>query len=201
MGGINSGRHRTRNRGNVEGAIVLDLRVFRRRGFILPGQVTNGTLRSTGGTNAPWAAVWELDLQDPLRGVLLVSHLVEDEVQRQRVSLASSPRPYGGRQYYLVCPATGDRVMTLALVDGVFVGRRAARLTYASQSEAPVFRLARARDKARARALGQGGNPKPRGQRRERLEARWIDLEEASERVFTAEAARRFGGGEGVGLD
>ncbi len=196
MGGINSGRYRTRNRGTVEGAILLDLRQLRRLGFVRPGEVTKRTVRVTGSGGAPWAAVCELDLKDPLRGTLTVSHLVEGELKMQRLQLASSARPYGGRQYYLVCPAMGDRVMTVALVDGVFVGRRAAQLTYASQGEAAVFRVARARDKAAARVLGLDGHPKPRGRNRAQLQARLAQLDEAADIAISAEAARRFGGGE-----
>ena len=72
-------------------------------------------------------------------------------------------------------------------------GGQALRLTYASQSETRLDRLIRAREKAKARAHGEGSYPKPRARNRERLLQRWIDLEEATDDLFTAETVRRFG--------
>ncbi|MBP7649809.1 MAG: hypothetical protein KA744_08180, partial [Phenylobacterium sp.] len=70
MGGYSSGRYRTRNRGTVDAALRLDLRVMRRQGFLVPGAVTSGVQRwhwvatgqETGSVNV------SANLSDPVSG-------------------------------------------------------------------------------------------------------------------------------------
>ena len=63
MGGYSSGRYRTRNRGTVDAALRLDLRVMRRQGFLVAGAVTSGVQRwtrvATGEDSAASASLGE----------------------------------------------------------------------------------------------------------------------------------------------
>ncbi len=194
MGGISSGRYRTRNRGAVEHVIRLDMRRLRQIGMVKPGARTSGAIQwSTNGrvTNSIGLAV---DLTNPSMCFAKLDFTSGGEAREQVVSISADPCRFGGRCYYFRCPRTYDRCVSLHCVGGVFASRRAHRLTYASQCEDQLGRLHRARLKAEARALGTDGKPRPRGANCERLVQRWIDLEEATDDLFTVMVMRRFGG-------
>jgi hypothetical protein len=193
MGGYSSGRNRTRNRGAVEATYRLDMRQLRRRGLVRPGERAS-TLWSwkraeetTGSINVA------VNLTDPDNGHAELTFSVGGEPRYVRVTMEAVACRYGGRRYYFLCPRSGRRCEVLCGVGGEFASRQHHRLTYFSQSETPLDRLARASRKAEAKLRGENGRPKPRGPNRERLFERFVKLETAWTEAFDAEAMRRFG--------
>lgn len=195
MGGYGSGRYRTRNRGNLDSAIRLDIRAMRRQGFLKPGAITSGVQRWT------WVATGEetgsvsvtVNLADPAEGSVVVRFTLNGEPRVQEIRLLSKPMRYGGRRYYFQCPRCFQRCEVMPLVGGVFASRQAQRLTYSSQSS---DRLSRLRDRSwrlEKRLWPENGKRRPRGRNRERLLAEWERADSAFEGLFAIEVARKFG--------
>jgi hypothetical protein len=133
-----------------------------------------------------------MDLVDLDRAIAVLTYSANGEPKSQTISVEAEPCRFGGHRFYFRCPSNWRRCTVLACVNGTFASRQAQRLTYVSQSDDPLGRAYRARDKAEARALGQDGHPRPRGANRKRLVRRWIDREEAADALFTVTAMRRF---------
>jgi hypothetical protein len=193
MGSLSSGRYRTVNRGAIEDAQWIDIRCLRRLGLI-HAFANQSTFLRWSRCGEEIASAWvSVNVLNMISGTLRISYggLVPAFVQT--VQIVSQPCRFGGHRFYFLCPATGARVEVLALVDGRFVSRQAARLTYASQSETKLHRLYRARAKAEAKACGDDGHPRPRGRNRERLSERSWALEMAAEDLLEHECLRRFG--------
>jgi hypothetical protein len=195
MGGYSSGRYRTRNRGTVDAALRLDLRVMRRQGFLVPGAVTSGVQRWTRvATGEETGAVnVTVNLVDPASGHVTVRFNRNGEPKVQTIDLASTPMRYGGRRYYFLCPKHGRRCEVLPMVGGVFASRQAGRLTYQSQSADQIDRM---RDRAHSlekRLWPDKGKPRPRGRNRERLVEAWERADTAFENMFAVTIMRRWG--------
>jgi hypothetical protein len=194
MGGHSSGRYRTRNRGAIEQALRLDMRVLRRRGFLQPGAAATGPVEWTRGGERSGAITLCVDLTSLDDPHAVLTYSANDKPTVQRVQLAVAPCRFGGHRFYFFCPVlTWRRCTVLAYGAGRFASRQAQRLTYWSQSEDALDRLRRARDKAEARVFGKDGHPRPRGANRERLVQRWIELDAAWEGLFAATVRRRWG--------
>ena len=193
MGGSSSGRYRTRNRGAVEHSLPLDIRLLRRRGYVRPGCITSGTSRWSRHGEEVGSIGWQIDLSNPHLGAMTLRYVHDGKTVEEVVQLEAAPCRFGGHRYYFRCPRTWSRVEVLVPVDGRFMSRKAAKLTYLSQSQTPLDRLMAARDKAEERATGQGRYPVPRGRNRDRLWERYDALEAASCMMFSAEVSRRFG--------
>lgn len=195
MGGSSSGRYRERNRGTVEGALRLDIRVMRRQGFLVPGAVTSGVQRwhwAATGQESGSVSV-SVNLADPASGSLTVRFNLNGEPKVQTIDLASVPMRFGGRRHYFICPRRGTRCEVLPMACGMFASRQALRLTYQSQSSDRVDRL---RDRARKlekRIWPDKGKPRPRGRNRERLVEAWTLADTAFEDMFAATVMRRWG--------
>ena len=195
MGGSSSGRYRTRNRGTVDAALWLDLRVMRRQGFLVPGAVVSGVQRWTRvATGKESGAVnVTVNLADPDAGFVVVRFNLNDQPKVQTIDLTSTAMRYGGQRYYFLCPKHGRRCEVLPMVDGVFASRQAGRLAYQSQSADQIDQI---RDRARAlekRLWPDKGKPRPRGRNRERLVDAWIEANTAFENMFAATITRRWG--------
>ena len=195
MGGYSSGRYRERNRGTVEGALRLDLRVMRRQGYLVPGGITSGIQRwhwaATGQESGSVSVT--VNLSDPVSGFLTVRFNLNGEPKVQTIDIASVPMRFGGRRYYFICPRRGTRCEVLPVVGGVFASRQAQRLTYQSQSSDQIDRM---RDRARRlekRIWPDKGKPRPRGRNRERLVEAWSEADSAFENMFSATIMRRWG--------
>ena len=193
MGGISSGRYRTTNRGAIEDVRRIDIRQLRRMGLIRPRIYRAGAFRWSrhGEESAPTSFL--VDLTNLDCGALHVFFMRNGHSASQTVRIVAQPCQFGGNRFYFLCPVTGAFADVLVLDGMRFVSRKAARLTYSSQSETKLHRLYRARDKAEARACGDDGHPRPRGPNRERLLGRWKELEDATEDHLKAECLRRFG--------
>lgn len=143
MGGINSGRRRSINRGSVEHFPAIDLRILKRAGLLRPGECTYTTLY--WGNQAPetLSARIFIDLSDAASASVRVVGDGHGGAITQRVAIEAVPCPYGGFRSYFLCPLWGIRCEQLFLVDGVFASRKAHRLAYASQSEDDLSRSRR----------------------------------------------------------
>lgn len=195
MGGYSSGRYRTRNRGNLDSAIRLDIRAMRRQGFLKPGAIISGVQRWT------WVATDEetgsvsvtVNLADPAAGFVVVRFTLNGDPRVQEIRLVSTPMRYGGRRYYFECPRQFRRCEVMPLVGGMFASRQAHRMTYASQSLDRLGRLRERSWKLEKRLWPGKGGRQPRGRNRERLLEAWERADSAFETLFAAEASRKFG--------
>lgn len=195
MGGYSSGRYRERNRGTVEAAIRLDLRVMRRQGFLVPGAVTSGVQRWT------WAATGEetgavnvtVNLADPEAGFVVVRFNLNGEPHVQEIQLAWRPMRYGGRRYYFICPKQYRWCEVLPISGGIFACRQAHRLTYQSQSAGQIDRMRERARRLEKRLWPDKGKPKPRGRNRKRLLDAWERADTAFESFIAMTITRRWG--------
>lgn len=195
MGGSNSGRYRTRNRGTVDAAIRLDIRAMRRQGFIRPGAATSGVLRWT------WTATGEetgsvsvtVNLAATDYGSVTVRFNLNGEPRVQEIDVVGRPMKYGGHRYYFRCPKHRRLCEVLPMVGGVFASRQAQRLTYQSQSHTQIDRLRDRALKLEKRLWPKDGKRRARGQNRVRLRAAWVDADSGFEDLFAATVMRRWG--------
>lgn len=193
MGGYSSGRSRTRNRGAVEVTFRLDMRQLRRRGFVRPGERASTVWIWKRAEETTGSISVAVDLTEPDNGYAELTFSAGGEPRYVRVTIEAVPCRYGGRRFYFLCPRSGRRCDMLCGVGGDFASRQHHRLTYFSQSETCLDRLARASRKAESKLRGENGRPKPRGLNRARLLDRWVQLERDWMESFDAEALRRFG--------
>jgi hypothetical protein len=124
---------------------------------------------------------------------------VTSEGHHQSFALTSDPRPFGGYQWYLVCPETLRRVRVLFRPLGAtwFASRHAwgsRRSAYASQFLSPVDRAWRAKAKVKARLLGDSDPdewdlpPKPKWMRSRTYE-KWETRFDRAEEVLDEQCA------------
>ena len=195
MGGYSSGRYRTRNRGTVDAALRLDLRVMRRQGFLVAGAVTSGVQRwtrvATGEESGSVGVT--VNLADPDAGFVVVRFNLNGDPRVQEIPLASRSMRYGGRRYYFLCPKHGRRCEVMPLGGGVFASRQALRLTYQSQSSDQTARMRDRAHRLEKRLWPDKGKPRPRGRNRERLLDAWERADIAFESMFAATITRRWG--------
>ena len=193
MGGYNSGRYRTRNRGTVDAAIRLDLRVMRRQGFLVPGAITSGSQSWSRRGEETGSVGVTVNLGNPDAGLVIVRFSLNGDPRVQEIPLASRSMRYGGRRYYFLCPKHGRRCEVMPMVGGVFASRQAQKLTYQSQSATEIDRVQDRARRLEKRLWPDKGKPVPRGRNRERLLAAWEDADTAFENMFAATVLRRWG--------
>jgi len=193
MGGYSSGRYRERNRGTVDAAIRLDLRVMRRQGFLVPGGVTSGVQRWARAGEETGSVGVTVNLADPDAGFVVVRFSLNGDPRVQEIRIESRPMRYGGRRFYFVCPRTLRRCEVLPMFGGVFACRQAQRLTYQSQSADQIDRMRDRAHRLEKRLWPDKGKPRPRGRNRERLLDAWERADTAFESMFAATITRRWG--------
>lgn len=191
MGGYGSGR--SGGRPTVESGLSLDLSRLFKTGWLKPGAWTSGTLRWTivGSGEETASMGFEAHLGEEEGHIRLHWTATnrwsgEKRECENRIALATTPQPFGGRRWWFVCPHTGQHATRLHLPSGayVFACRSAYRLAYRSQRETPRDR-ALSRAFALRRKLGADGGigdyiAKPKGMH-------WRTFERALERVERAE--------------
>jgi hypothetical protein len=191
MGGSGSGRYG--GRPTVEKSLTLDLPRLFKEGWVKPSARTSGVLRwtrvSTGRETASMGFQSELSADDGYVDLLwITTDRQTGETRRceDRISLTTSPQPFGGRRWFFVCPRTGETVAKLHLPSGsdIFASRKAHRLGYRSQRESPRDRSFSRAFSLREKIGGKGAIgsyiAKPKGMH-------WRTFERAMRRVHTAE--------------
>jgi hypothetical protein len=161
MGGFGSGR--TRGGGATpEACRCLTLDIHHLLRGVAAGQVAL-RLRFTTGEGEQFVTV-RLDRdQQTGSGAATIAFNVrqwcgETGPQMQRIHLRGDPRPFGGRQWFFICPNNGRRAVKLYLPAGGkrFLSRAAWRLGYEVQRERPAARAHR-RIQGIDRRLGHTG--------------------------------------------
>ena len=160
MGGLGSGRYSGCGKATVEDGLTLDINKLVREGIIRPGQWCSGTRRWT------WVATgeevgsigYEANLTDPCHTWFRLHYRADGEPQDYQITLDTTRPNYGGRRWWFLCPARGDRVAKLYLPPGgrIFACRMAYGLAYRSQRERAHDRALNRTQNIRTRL---GGSP------------------------------------------
>ena len=147
MGGYGSGRQGGRPLADEALFIEIDWMVRTRKA--VPGSLKNGTLSWTcRGKESGWIG-YKCDMRDPenasltLRFTVTICSTGEKHNYEQRVRLSSTSPHFGGRRWWMHCPANGSRVGKLYCPAGYekFASRTAWGLGYQSQRVAHRDRL------------------------------------------------------------
>src|SRR5262245_30530911 len=196
MGGHSSGRHGWR--GVVEQRKRLDVRIFRRRGWLRRGGA--GVLRWTSNGEPDGSISYCLG-DDELRLDYTVGEGDDRARVTQRISLERTRCRYGGHRHYWRCPRCARRVeVVIMATHGRWWGcRRCIRLRYVSQGLAPADRLQHRANRLYARAGTDDGE----GVVVKRKWMRWptynrlVELanryDSAADSAFALRCMRRFG--------
>lgn len=112
-----------------------------RRGFAVDGRFTSGSLSWSRGDRPAGSIGYKCDMSDPNAATLVLHYTITDNRSgekrdyTQRIALSYTVPHYGGRRWWMHCPATGARVAKLYMPDGgeTFASRKAWRLGYQSQ--------------------------------------------------------------------
>jgi hypothetical protein len=191
VGGYGSGR--SGGRPTVESSLTLDLqRLFKTR-WLKAGARTSGllqwTLVRTGEVTDSIGFQSDLGEQTgyvQLRRTSTNQRSGEKRQRENRITLTTSPQPFGGRRWFFICPRTGEKAQKLHLPSGAdtFASRKAYRLGYRSQRESPRDRSLSRAFALREKIGGKGaiGDPieKPKGMHRR-------TFQRAREKIDTAE--------------
>lgn len=153
MGGYGSGRQGWR--GVIEHRLRLDVRTFRRRGWLDAGEM-DGVLRWWRDGEETASLRCRIDA-----AAMVLNYTATDESGQPvpvevTVPMARSACRFGGHRHYWLCPRCWRRCEVLASGGRGFACRRCLRLRYACQGLAPVDRLQARADKIAARLEGDG---------------------------------------------
>lgn len=157
MGGVGSGRTPgTRSRSLTTDFLKLDLRTWVREGLLSQGE------------EFTWVWQWQDFPQKAIKvkvgdGEFVLDFFARTQTGspywvRQTISYSVVSAGYGGTRYFYVCPGQdcGNRVCVLYLADR-FLCRLCLNLSYPSQNESPLDRIARKASKLRGRLGWEGG--------------------------------------------
>ena len=184
MGGYGSGR--SGGRPTVESGLTLDLQRLFKSGWLKADARTSGLLRwtlvSTGEETASIGFESNLGQETGYVQLCWTSTIQRSGEKRQcenRITLTTSPQPFGGRRWLFVCPHTGDNATKLHLPPGAdtFASRKAYRLGYRSQRESPRDRSLSRAFALREKISGKGGIctsiEKPKGMHARTFKGAW----------------------------
>lgn len=141
MGGYGSGRQSGRPTASASKRIEIDWMI--RTNKAIPGQSVRGTLSWSRGNQAAGSISYEADMRDPENSELLLSYTrgegADPEAVKQTVRLIYTRPNFGGMRWWMICPFRHNRVGKLYLPPwgDRFAGRKAWRLGYQSQRDAP----------------------------------------------------------------
>lgn len=200
MGGWNSGRRD--GRPTADSCKRIDIAYLIRRRCIIPSHWMSGTLHWSRGSMPAGSISYDADMRDPDNAVLRLSYVRgegdDKESVKQTVRLVFTEPNYGGRRWWMICPAANNRVAKLYLPPwgDRFAGRKAWRLGYKIQRVAhhdrafeALFRLQR---KLGSYEGWQAGICRPKGMWKRTFDRhfeRYLELEERCD----AEAMALFG--------
>lgn len=135
-------------RPHLESALCLDLRRLMRQGSIRPGCTMSNSLHwRRDGQEV--ASVGYHSTMDDEAGELVLMYRADEQDAHDTIRLSSIPTAWGGRDWFMHCPATGKRARKLYKWAGLqhFRHRDAIRPrpTYASQRDSGLDRIFRQR--------------------------------------------------------
>ena len=189
MGNHNSGRHRWRNAGAIENLATLDIRVMRRRGWLVDCSFRSQNLRwkwRISGQSVG-AVTITANLTNPFDRHVIAEYELRGEPCRQRIAVIARPTPFAGLRFYFDCPVLHIPCEVLPFGAHGFGSRKANRITYASQGETKLGRLVSAKLKLYERLWPmEGARHAVRGRHRQRISDRYWDLEFEIDRVMDA---------------
>jgi hypothetical protein len=203
MGGYGSGR--SGGRPTVDSGLTLDLYRLIQQGLLKPGGVVRGgsIVWTRSGTGERVGSIgYEADMGLD-RGHIRLHYTTTPYFGEKRdldysIILATTPQPFGGRRWWFQCPRTGRLVSKLHLPSGAytFASRRAYRLGYRSQREAPHDRSLSRAFALRGKIGGKGGIgdyiPKPKGMHSRTFE-RAMERINGAEEIVEAHLALQLG--------
>ncbi|MFT4255639.1 MAG: hypothetical protein QM599_01535 [Pseudoxanthomonas sp.] len=136
-------------RPHIESSLCLNLLRLLRTGCIRPGCTTAGTLEWKRDGREHVASVgYRAELGDT-GGTLTLTYRADGQDARDVIRLSTVPNNYGGRNWFMHCPASGRRARKLYKWGGLahFRHRDAVRPrpTYASQRDSGTARIHRQR--------------------------------------------------------
>jgi hypothetical protein len=182
MGGYFSGRRD--GRPTVEDGLTVDLALMMRRGWIGDGRRGRGSLHWSCNGEPRSSIGYSYDMTDPDEAWLRLTFTWtpagrEARQVKQHVRLSFTVPNYGGRRWWMHCPATGRRVAKLHLPPGggEFASREAWRLGYRSQRvgsrDVPFERLFRLQRKLGCDEGWEAGLRRPKGMWSRTFERHW----------------------------
>jgi hypothetical protein len=130
---------RSRYRVRLEDGLKLDLNLLVRQNLIRPGASWGSTIHWTRLYSGEEVVSGRIaaDMTSDRRGALFITVGRVD----QTIYLEALPRAYGGRQWYFICPRTGQRASVLWKPPGAdyFASRQTwgRQVAYGSQFETP----------------------------------------------------------------
>lgn len=192
---------RPRQRVCLQDGLKLDLNRLARRGYIRRNAFARSGIR---WSHSYWGEVATGSIAADLTGGRDGWLEIEIGGRRQRINLIASPRPFGGRQWYFICPQSGRRASVLWRPPGANYFRSrwgwgSGVVAYASQFNDATGRahLGQAKIKSRLMANNDPDEwdfpPKPKWMRWPtyvRLEARFDAYEDVLDRHTIALAGR-----------
>ncbi len=195
MGGSGSGRPRYHS--VIEHRLRLDVRMFRRRGWLAAGW--GGVLR--------WSQDGEETASLGYRigdAAMVLDYTTKDDGGQAvpvqiTVPMARSSCRFGGHRHYWLCPRCSRRCEVLAVGWGGrgWACRRCLRLRYACQGLAPADRVQARAHKVFGRLDGDADYPvKPKWMRWRtfrRLQAQAQERDAEADAMFAMRCLRRFG--------
>ena len=153
MGGFGSGRRSGKSqRLRTADHPRLDLRLWKRGNYLLPGQ-------EFGGPSAPPGLGCRLKVQTYQRHLVVIDPYAGHAGPRHTVvAIDRTECRFGGSRDWLLCPNAncGKRVVVLYFVKGRILCRTCGQLTYGSQYEVPRYRSLHRAQSIRMRL---GGSP------------------------------------------
>jgi len=191
-GGMRFGAGRPGYRAKAEQLLRVDIRLWRRGGYLRAGR------------SFSWSWTCDGEPSDSI-GVfvhgpdsLALQYMAGREGERRDVSqtirLTHTACSYGNTRPWFVCPLCHGRAGLLFMRWGRFACRTCQKVAYSSQSEDALDRTWRRQHRIEAR-LGKNWR-RPKGMRQrtyDRLFARLIDCEERREETIAVMAFRMFG--------
>jgi hypothetical protein len=151
---------RYRERVRLEDGLKLDLNNLKRQGYVKPGKSTVSKSicwrEAISGEIIAFGSIYS-HAESPSEGGSL--HIAIEELS-QKIRLQAVPRPYGGHQWYFVCPVAGRLSSVLWMPPGArkFGSRETwgRQVAYSSQFAAPHDRAEVSVCKIRYRLGGKG---------------------------------------------
>ena len=163
MGGINSGRKRSVNRGAMEQFPSIDLRVLKRAGLIQFGECTYDTSYWQNQDLKALSVRILIDLSEQNDASIKIIRNVDGLERKEIITIECAPCPFGSHRCYFRCPINGERCEQLFFVDNVWASRKAHSLTYAVKSEDELSRARRKVRKLYRQVKGDSRYARPRG--------------------------------------